>query len=76
MYLYTCIEESFFLKEAGYYKSFGIQVSVVINHTEVKKWCISDISLDRDFVLTLAQQCTDGQLHPCHLVDVVNDALC
>ncbi|WP_366926308.1 DUF6514 family protein [uncultured Intestinimonas sp.] len=37
--------------------------------------CIPDISYNKDFVETLAQRCTRGQLSPTHLLDLVLDAL-
>lgn len=36
---------------------------------------ISDVSLDRAFVEALARRCTAAQLDPCHLLDVVEDAI-
>lgn len=36
---------------------------------------IPDVALDHAFVETLAQKCTDGQLDPVQLMDVVLDNL-
>ena len=36
---------------------------------------ISDVSLDCRMVQDLASLCTRYQLHPCHLLDVVEDAI-
>jgi len=36
---------------------------------------IPDISCNKAFVDDLAQRCTNGQLSPMHLLDVVLDAL-
>ena len=36
---------------------------------------ISDVSLDRALVEALARRCTAAQLDPCHLLDVVEDAI-
>ena len=36
---------------------------------------VSDVSTDRAVVEQLARRCTEGQLDPIHLLDVVEDAL-
>ena len=36
---------------------------------------VSDVSTDRAAVEQLARRCTEGQLDPIHLLDVVEDAL-
>ncbi len=36
---------------------------------------IKDISCDKEFVISLAEKCTAGQLDPVHILDVVLDAI-
>ena len=55
--------------------SYGIVASVLENDVCTYAACIPDISRDKAFVDALAQRCTDGQLSPMHLLDVVLDAL-
>ena len=42
---------------------------------ELGPYIISDVSWDRAFVVALARRCTAAQLDPCHLLDVVEDAI-
>lgn len=57
------------------YVTYGIDVFQISNdHTREIDFC-SDVSLDRDYVVALAYQCTVGQLNPIHLLDVILDTL-
>lgn len=55
--------------------SYGILASVLENDTCTYIAYIPDISCDRSFVDELAHRCSEGQLSPLHLIDVVLDAL-
>ena len=55
--------------------SYGILASVLENDTCTYIAYIPDISCDRSFVDALAHRCSEGQLSPLHLLDVVLDAL-
>lgn len=55
--------------------SYGIVASVLENDVCTYAACIPDISCNKAFVEELAHRCSEGQLSPMHLLDVVLDAL-
>ena len=71
MYKYITIKEIFENPEIGTYTSYGLKA--MLGEEEIIS--ISDISLDKAFVDSLASSCTDLQLDPIHLLEVVEDAL-
>lgn len=75
MFVYRCIAERQTCPEIGLYESFGLEVCVFLRGQWQTLTMLSDISLDRTLVEQLAAQCTELQLDPVHLMDVVEDAL-
>lgn len=75
MFRYVPFEESLFSLSIGIYRSFGIAILQFVNHGWKQIDSISDVSTDYDFVATLAQRCTRGQLYPVHLIDVIQDSI-
>ena len=75
IFRYALISEKLFSSELGRYRLFGIRA---FQKTECE-WrevaFVSDVSTDRAAVEQLARRCTEGQLDPIHLLDVVEDAL-
>lgn len=69
------IEQFLFSPELGEYRSFGIQAFSVSPTGAEEVSLISDVSCDPAFVSRLAEKCTQLQLDPVHLLDVVLDAL-
>ena len=69
--LYIPKKELICSHDLGEYESFGI--SVLKNNTVLSY--VSDVSVDEQFILELAQRCTSGQLDPIHLYDVIEDSL-
>ena len=55
--------------------SYGILASVLEKDTCTYVAYIPNISCDRDFVVELAHRCTESQLSPMHLLDIVLDAM-
>lgn len=76
VYYYRCIEERFQTPETGDYTSFGIAAFRRLAGRWQTLFQISDVSLDEKRVHELAALCTRYQLHPEHLLDVVEDSLC
>lgn len=75
MYYYHCVKEERHLPEVGRYTTFGI---TALSHTKGrwrKLFYVADVSLDHSMVQELARKCTVLQLSPCHLMDVVEDAI-
>ena len=72
MYYYRCIQEEGSLPDIGSYTTFGI---MALRCRWQRLVSISDVSLDCRMVQALASRCTRYQLHPCHLPDVVEDAI-
>jgi len=70
-FIYIPVKESLFSRELGSYCSFGMEVMENgALHSQ-----ISDVSTDENFVAELANHCTEGQLDPVHLPDVMEDSL-
>lgn len=75
MYYYRCIQEEGSLPDIGSYTTFGIMALKCTNSRWQRLVSISDVSLDCRMVQALASRCTQYQLHPRHLLDVVEDAI-
>jgi len=70
---YTAVGERRYFPGLGAYRTYGI-LAVRADRKQRAAY-VPDISTDRAFVSGLAERCTDGQLSPIHLRDVVMDAL-
>ncbi len=68
MFFYIPIEEELTTPEMGSYQSFGIRVE---NEAGETVSVVSDISTDQQMVAELAKRCTNGELAPEHLHDVI-----
>ena len=75
IFRYALISEKLFSSELGRYRSFGIRAFQKTECGWREVAFVSDVSTDRAAVEQLARRCTDGQLDPIHLLDVVEDAL-
>ncbi len=75
MFRYLPIEEQLSTPDLGRYRSFGIAAFQVLEGRWEKKAFASDVSADEVFVSRLAQRCTQAQLNPIHLRDVVEDTI-
>ena len=73
MFVYQVVEERFYDADIGKYISFGLIVLYTTygEYREIMK--VSDISTDRERVELLADRCRRYQLHPIHLMDVIED---
>lgn len=71
VYKYITVEEKLENPDIGTYTSYGIKA--IKENVEVE--FVSDVSVDKIFVDELARCCTDLQLDPIHLFDVVEDAI-
>lgn len=75
-YFYCPVSQTLALPENQMeYASYGICVLQIKDGTAIPSDVVPDVSLDRDFVFTLAYWCTFKQLSPIHLLDVIMDAL-
>ena len=71
MYKYIIVEEQLEHPDIGTYTSYGIKAEKGNDELIF----VSDVSVDRVFVENLARCCTDLQLDPVHLFNVVEDAI-
>ena len=67
MIKYYIFEEELFQEDLSKYRTYGIYAS------DDRK--ISDVSLDYDRLEDLVQRMNEGELHPIHLMDVIEDFL-
>ena len=72
---YLPVKQQLSSQEAGHYVSFGLRALRAGPSGWVEAALIPDVSCDERFVTRLARQCTDCQLDPIHLLDVVLNAL-
>ena len=72
---YIAIEHTCFDKALGCYPSFGIRAFQVLNGRWIETACVPDVSPDIALVAMLAERCTELQLEPCHLLDVIVDTI-
>ena len=73
LFRYVIIQENVFSHDIGSFMSFGIQAVEEVAAARKVVARVSDISTDADFVQALADLCTNLQLDPIHLFDVVAD---
>ncbi len=76
MFYYHSFQEQCTTPELGTYTTFGIAVLQYSDGKWQLVFSVSDVSFEEQRVLELAALCTRLQLHPMHLCDVVEDALC
>lgn len=74
VYLSRCLSKALRAR-ARPYITYGILAARDLCGCQQVVQFISDVSLDRAFVEALARRCTAAQLDPCHLLDVVEDAI-
>ena len=75
VYTYRDVCQKLSAPELGPYTTYGILAARDLRGCQQVVQFISDVSLDRAFVEALARRCTAAQLDPCHLLDVVEDAI-
>lgn len=75
VYTYRVVCQKLSAPELGPYITYGILAARDIRGCQQVVQFISDVSLDRAFVEALARRRTAAQLDPCHLLDVVEDAI-
>ncbi len=75
VYTYRVVCQKLSAPELGPYITYGILAARDLCGCQQVVQFISDVSLDRAFVEALAHRCTAAQLDPCHLLDVVEDAI-
>ena len=77
MFVYRCVAERLNAPEIGSYDTFGIVADEVVEGKTMGRAlaAVEDVSVDSAFVEQLAQRCTELQLEPGQLRDVVEDAL-
>lgn len=69
------MKESRYTPDSGAYFTYAIHAYTSTGCGWSYCLSVSDVSADFSAVQQLAQQCTDLQLEPVHLLDVVNDFL-
>lgn len=72
MFLYVPFTENLCSDELGSYISFGIKA---IDSLDRPIATVSDVSTNEAFVTDFCKRCTLQQLHPIHLLDVIEDNL-
>lgn len=75
MFYYRRVTERLCAPEIGSYTSFGILALRCSGGRWQKLFLISDVSPNDHLVDELARLCTEYQLHPIHLYDVVEDTI-
>lgn len=76
MFQFRPVKQFLSSPEIGDYNSYGIcAFALTYGGCEDEICFLSDISCNLDFVLLLADRCTQFQLNPMHLFDIVLDAL-
>ena len=70
-YSYEVVKETVTSEFLEKYITYGIKVTRNGSLIEL----ISDISTDRQKAERLASLCNDGQLHPIHIYDIIEDFL-
>ena len=72
MIRYVVIEEHFNTPELGRYRTYGIRAEDEYGKIRAQ---VSDVSLEPEFVEILARACTEGELSPEQLHDVVLNSI-
>lgn len=75
MFTYHCVEQNEKTSELGTYTTYSLNAYQTTETGDELLASFPDVSPDRALVEALAQQCTALQLDPCHLNDVVEDAV-
>lgn len=75
MFRYVCTPQQLCSEELGDYTSFGICAQEQVQGAWVQRSFVSDVSVRQQSAEDLARLCTEGQLDPAHLMDVVEDFL-
>lgn len=70
MFRYVPIKESLYSDELGSYISFGIKAVDLLGRDVTS---VSDVSTNEAFITELCNLCTQEQLLPVHLLDVIED---
>ena len=70
MFQYLPFAEHLHSDELGEYDTYGIKA---VDAAGKVLESVSDVSLDGEFVTELCRKCTENQLHPIHLMDVIED---
>lgn len=70
---YQIVKQALETPELGRYVSYGIEAVALPDGRRLA--FVSDVSTDPAFAANLAERCTEGQLDPAQLLDVVLDAL-
>ncbi len=74
-YRYASVREKRRSSELGTYVTYGLRAYERVGRKWREAAYISDICVDAVAVRRLARSCTQGNLDPCHLFDVVEDFL-
>ena len=69
------MEQRLYLDEVGEYTTYGIRALKVTLFGTLEIDFVSDVSTDHELVRELTDHCTKGQLHPIHLMDVIEDVI-
>lgn len=76
MFLYFPVEQLLFSPSLGCYRSFGLAAGGW--DAPQGKRCLAlvqDVSTQESFVAGLARRCTEEQLEPVHLKNVIEDSI-
>lgn len=72
MYRYLPFKERLYSDDLGYYETFGIKV---LNENSQEVMSISDVTPDKALITCFCNKCSDEQLSPIHLCEVLDDNL-
>ena len=70
-YQYIPVRETLYSRELGIYVTYGIRVCTASEEIAF----VHDVSTDREIARRLAKKCTEHQLLPTHLRDLLEDLL-
>ena len=73
IYQYLAVEQTLFSCELGRYTAFGIAAQKRVPDGWRQITFVPDICTNAQQAQRLAQLCTQGQLEPIHLMDVIED---
>ena len=75
MFLYFPVEQLLFSPSLGCYRAFGL--AAVLDAPQGKRCLalVQDVSTQESFVAGLARRCTEEQLEPVHLKNVIEDSI-
>ena len=72
MIRYVAVEEQLYTSELGWYRTYGIRAENECGETVTQ---ISDVSPESGFAEALAKACTEGELSPEQLQDVILNSI-